>query len=45
MYTFDIESLVYFTNFYKGLIKKYDVVLFDCQAGYTDVLKLILQIL
>ena len=29
-------------NFYAQVCRKYDVVLFDCQAGYTDILKTIL---
>lgn len=29
---------------YTDISQKYDVVLFDCQAGYTDILKLILPI-
>lgn len=29
-------------NFYEQVCKKYDVILFDCQAGYTDILKKIL---
>ena len=29
---------------YDELCKKYDVILFDCQAGYTDVLKLLLPL-
>lgn len=29
-------------QFYKKIYSKYDIVLFDCQAGYTDMLKLIL---
>ncbi len=29
---------------YRELCQKYEVILFDCQAGYTDVLRLILPI-
>ena len=29
-------------NIYNDLCQKYEVILFDCQAGYTDILKLIL---
>lgn len=31
-----------FVNTYSMLCEKYDVIVFDCQAGYSDVLKLIL---
>ncbi len=32
-------------TFYNNVKDTYDVILFDCQAGYTDVLKLILPIM
>lgn len=32
-------------NFYYQVCQKYDVVLFDCQAGYTDMLKTILPMI
>lgn len=31
-------------SIYKELCQRYDVIIFDCQAGYTDVLKLILPL-
>lgn len=39
--TKDMEIMQCFKNLYE---KKYDVILFDCQAGYTDILKLLLPI-
>lgn len=39
VYTYKNDSTF---SAYAEICQKYDVVLFDCQAGYTDILKLIL---
>lgn len=38
LYTRDIGI----SSFFNEICRKYDVILFDCQAGYTDILKFIL---
>lgn len=41
-YSFAEEDIEKFFSFYEYLKQMYDVIIFDCQAGYTDLLKLIL---
>jgi cellulose biosynthesis protein BcsQ len=41
-YSFHPDRCVEWKNFYSRISTEYDIVLFDCQAGYTDVLKIIL---
>ncbi len=41
-YSLSSESRKFFKDFYLLIDKQYDVVIYDCQAGYTDLLKIIL---
>ena len=44
VYSFDENDLGKLNQFKARYKEKYEIVIFDCQAGYTDVLKLILPI-
>lgn len=41
-YSFSEDDIDNFHSFYEYIKQLYDVIIFDCQAGYTDLLKLIL---
>lgn len=41
-YQYNEEDLKRIKNIDEKLREKYDVIIYDCQAGYTDILKLIL---
>jgi len=42
-YSYTQKGMDYFTNFKRSIDIIYDIIIFDCQAGYTDVLKIILS--
>lgn len=41
-YYYNRQDLNVTTDIYRRLNQKYDVIIYDCQAGYTDILKLLL---
>lgn len=43
-YTYNEKDVGILDRFKEDFATKYDVILFDCQAGYTDILKLVLPI-
>lgn len=43
-YTYNEKDVGILDRFKEDFVTKYDVILFDCQAGYTDILKLVLPI-
>lgn len=43
-YIYDMNVVNRFSSFYNQIMKDYDIVIFDCQAGYTELLRVVLQV-